>query len=46
MRERCQQLVIRLWAINRLSITLADEEAEWYNKLAIIEELIFDQDEY
>ena len=39
------QLLV-LWAINLLLITLADEEAEWKNKLVIIEEFIFDQDKY
>ena len=45
MRENMKP-VIGFWAINLLLITLADEEAEWWNKLVINEEFIFDQDKY
>ena len=38
--------LLAIWAINLLLITLADEEAEWYNKLVINEEFVFDQDKY
>ena len=47
MREKYvgSQLLV-LWAVNLLLITLADEEAEWWNKLVINEEFIFAQDKY